>query len=268
MLRPFFLIACLAAMAGCNSHDTDGTVRGPDPLTTTLADTSWRLAAINGSGVTHPAAGATLTFNADGTGAGGNGSCNSFGTMVASDGSVLSFSPVIATERACFPETRMVAEEAYFDALQRTARFVSNDTGLTLFDAKGQELLHFERVETAAVETDLIGTRWSLGDLEGSPAFGLARIAFNENGELTGQGPCNSFAGDYRLGEGMSVEIMPRETTRCFCEDFDRERQFFDALRQVRKWRIDGERLLLQAGDATLMILEIEREAPKPLRGC
>lgn len=268
MLKPFFLIAGLALLPGCVGDDPATTARKPEPSVTALAGTAWRLAAINGSAVMRPAAGTTLNFDPGGSEAGGTGPCNSFGSTVETGGGALSFGPIIATERACFPDTRMFAEGAYFDALRRTVRFEADDTRLALFDGNGREVLSFKKFAAPAVETDLVGTRWSLGDLEGSPAFGLTHIAFDENGELGGQGPCNGFGGDYRLGAGMTVEIMPRKTTRCFCADFDRELQVLDALGRVENWRIDGERLLLGAGEETLMILEIEREAPEPLRGC
>jgi len=268
MLKSYFLIAGLALLTACTVEDQKEVAQDPGSSTIALAGTTWRLASINGSAVMRPAAGATLNFNDTGTEAGGTGTCNTFGTVVTSEGEALSFGPIIATERACLPDTRMLAEGAYFQALRQTARFETDGTSLALFDADGREVLGFETTGAAPVETDLVGTRWSLGDLEGTPAFGLAHIAFDENGELNGQGPCNGLAGDYRLGSGRTVEIMPRKTTRCFCDDFDRELQFLDALRRVENWRIDGERLLLGAGEATLMILEIEREAPEPLRDC
>ena len=268
MLKQFFLIAGLALLPGCTAEDQNDMTQNPEPSVTALAGTTWKLAALDGSAVMRPAAGTTLNFSADGSEAGGSGPCNSFGSTVESGDGALSFGPIVATERACFPDTRMMAEGAYFDALRRTVRFEADGARLVLFDAKGREVLGFEKVEVAVVETDLIGTRWSLGDLEGTPAFGLAHIAFGENGELGGQGPCNGFVGDYRLGAGRTVEITVGQTTRCFCNEFDRELQVLDALRRVETWRIDGERLLLGAGDETLMILEIEREAPEPLRGC
>ena len=271
MLKPFFAIAGILLLTGCemlDQMDRLAPVRDPDAPVPVFADTSWRLTAIDSQTVSRAGAGSTLTFGPQGDGATGTGPCNVFGATVEVDGTSLSFEPVFVTERACLPSTRMVAEEAYFRALREAATFEATPTDLWLFDATGEEVLRFAVAPTAPVQDGLIGTSWSLGDLEGSAAFGLAHLAFGENGELDGQGPCNTFAGDYRLGEGNAVEIMPRKTTRCFCGDFDREGQFLDALRRVRDWRIDGERLLLGADGTTLMILERARAAPIPLRGC
>jgi len=264
------LLAALVvfAMAGCNPPQDDQPDQTAQTVASILADTSWRLVAIGGERVSRAGAGATLNFNANASEAGGSGTCNTFGTRVLSEGTRIDFSPVIATERACLPQTRMLAEGAYFTALDQAMRFEVVGNELVLTGDKGEELLRFEGASAAPVEQELIGTRWSLGDLEGTPAFGLAHIAFGENGELAGQGPCNGIAGDYRLGTGRTTEIMPVKTTRCFCDEFDRENRFLDALRRVETWRIDGERLLLEAAGQTLMILEFERAAPTPLRGC
>jgi len=272
MLKSFasLLIAGILMVPGCETLDLQGSPPPENPAAraSVLAGTPWRLVAVGGEAMPRTGAGATLIFSRGGTVAAGTGPCNLFGTTIALDGASLSFQPVLATEQACLPPARMAQEDAYFRALEKVARFDATDTTLSLFDAAGIELLRFELAEDAPGTDTLIGTHWSLGELEGMPVLGLVHVAFEEEGELGGQGPCNTFAGTYRLGAGDVVEIMPRKTTRCFCDGFDREGQFLDALRRVRAWRIDGERLLLGAEGETLMILERERMAAAPLHGC
>jgi len=267
------LMAALMLLPGCEMLDTLD-LQGPPPpenpvaRASTLAGTSWRLKAVGGEAVPRAGAGATLTFSRSGTVAVGTGSCNIFGTNIALAEASLSFETVRATEQACLPPARMAQEDAYFRTLESVARFEATGTELILLGATGAELLRFEVAEMPLEGDTLIGTRWSLGNLEGTPVLGIAHIAFEQNGELSGQGPCNTFAGDYRLGEYNTVEIMPRKTTRCFCDGFDREDQFLSALRRVRDWRIDGERLVLGTQGATLMTLEHERMPAAPLPGC
>jgi putative lipoprotein len=100
-----------------------------------ISDIEWtveEIAGIEDLGDTAP----TLSIAQDGR-AGGHGGCNRFFATVAINGDEISFSEIGSTFMSC--ETMvMEIEQAYFAALQATARYRIEQGRLALLDAEGQ----------------------------------------------------------------------------------------------------------------------------------
>lgn len=106
----------------------------------------------------------------------------------------------------------------------------------------------------------LEGTLWLLGTLEGQltgPGAGARPLSLTLDAEarqVTGFSGCNPFSGRYqRDGEsaqGGALSFGPLAGTLKACEEGgELERRFLDALATVDAYRLDGDALILLAGD-------------------
>jgi putative lipoprotein len=93
-------------------------------------------------------------------------------------------------------------------------------------------------------------TRWALTEFAGE-TFGGAkantRVIFRANGKFSGFAFCNNMFSSYDGGDGK-LAIKPIGVTMRACidpADNDREQAFLKALRTVRAWRVEGDRLAL-----------------------
>ncbi|MEB3321883.1 MAG: META domain-containing protein [Synechococcaceae cyanobacterium] len=103
----------------------------------------------------------------------------------------------------------------------------------------------------------LRGTPWRLVALRGPslpaapvpPARPVGLVLAAEGERLSGSGGCNRLMGGFQL-EGNRLRIGPVATTRMACPppQMDLEQRYLGALEEVRRWRIQGRRLLLEDG--------------------
>ena len=101
----------------------------------------------------------------------------------------------------------------------------------------------------------LAGSEWRPTDIGGVevPADAEIFIQFGDEGKLQGHGGCNSFMGSYKT-DGESIEISPLGATLMACPEpvMERERRFFEALQNTRRFERDGTDLTLSDdADAT-----------------
>ncbi len=110
----------------------------------------------------------------------------------------------------------------------------------------------------------LIGTEWQLVQLGGRMLDSVNKAeteadggrftllftkaeasAENDGNNLYGIGACNRYLGSYTLGENRALTISDLATTRMMCPDIETEDAYFEALRSVTHYDMDGPMLLL-----------------------
>ncbi len=94
-------------------------------------------------------------------------------------------------------------------------------------------------------------TEWKLVELRGqsNPEFSAEPETFfftltEENG-LTGVGACNTFFGNYRIGDLDTLVISPMGMTQMACPNIELEDEFVKMLFEVNTYSIDGNHLTL-----------------------
>ena len=195
----------------------------------------------------------SIVFTEDGQVSGSAG-CNNFsGTyQVDPDGTLSIDSPLAVTMMFC--PRGMELEAAFLNSLQNAQSLGLNSEGrLEITYDSGQP--YEEKMIFGPGETELIGTQWLLvaqGD-PGSPDAlepGLLITAiFSEDGNITGSGGCNYYAGSFEVNENQ-ISIGPLATTASFCEESsDQEQAFLQAMEAAETISIIGQRLTLNYDD-------------------
>lgn len=95
-------------------------------------------------------------------------------------------------------------------------------------------------------------TSLSGGDLEMFDEE-LPFLHFTEKGVLRGFSGCNSFSGNFEIS-GTEINLSPGAMTRKACPG-EGESKFIDALKNVSKFQISSEKLILLNGTTELMTL-------------
>ncbi|MBQ3570181.1 MAG: META domain-containing protein [Methanocorpusculum sp.] len=161
--------------------------------------------------------GTSIIFSADGT-VNGHAPINSFGGSYTAFGSSLVLENLFMTEMAG-PAADMKAEDKFISALNNAAGFTVSNGQLILVDAKGKELLTFERHFEPAGE-------WVLN------ADSNVTIIFNGDGTITGQAPVNLYGGKYFIsGDSLTFsEGFDKTMMAGSAADMQAETAFFQAL--------------------------------------
>ncbi|MBQ9831628.1 MAG: META domain-containing protein, partial [Methanocorpusculum sp.] len=161
--------------------------------------------------------GTSIIFSADGT-VNGHAPINSFGGSYTAFGSSLVLENLFMTEMAG-PAADMKAEDKFISALNNAAGFTVSNGQLILVDAKGKELLTFERHFEPAGE-------WVL-DTDSN-----VTIIFNGDGTITGQAPVNLYGGKYFIsGDSLTFsEGFDKTMMAGSAADMQAESAFFQAL--------------------------------------
>lgn len=106
----------------------------------------------------------------------------------------------------------------------------------------------------------LAGPRWiatAIGGAASAPGV-VSDITFTTQGDAYGTGGCNRFRGGFTLQGADGVTFGQLASTMMACDGApgEQEGRFHAALAAVRRWRIEGEALLLlDAGGATVLRL-------------
>ena len=136
-----------------------------------------------------------------------------------------------------------------------TQYFVGENT-LTQLDIDGNfitgELADSYVLVKQSEDIPLVGTHWKLIEINGQAVTdesGNANepfITFNAEGQVFGNGGCNSFRGPYELGGGDRLSFpKPLAATMMMCLNMGTEDQFMRMFEQVDSYAIKGDMLSL-----------------------
>lgn len=101
------------------------------------------------------------------------------------------------------------------------------------------------------------GIVWQLREIDGEPFAADATIAFPEEGNVTGTGPCNS----YRASQSVPypwIAISDIAATRMACDDLDWEAVFFETLQAMTLVEVRNDVLLLTNSDGREMFFKAD----------
>jgi heat shock protein HslJ len=190
---------------------------------------------------------------------GGSAGCNRYFGNYELEGDQLRFtSPMGSTQMACEPPVTE-QEQRYLGLLAQTVSWQSDGDQLTLLDAQGRTILHYEAVEPGPLE----GTEWQAtginngkGGVVSTAHTSLVTAVFSE-GTLSGFGGCNSYNATYEI-EGDQITFGPAASTRKLCARpeglMEQEQQLFAALERVRAFSVTPGTLDLRDEDGSLQV--------------
>jgi heat shock protein HslJ len=234
----------LGFAAGCGGDD-DGGEEG-----SSLTGVPWILSGgldVGGWEAAPP----TATFTGD-TVAGFTG-CNRYTGGFTVDGDELELGMIASTQIACVPPADAVERE-YLAALERVARWRSEDDALVLLDDEGAELLRYLAASPAG---DWHASSIQTGTALASPLPGTEITArFADDGTLTGSAGCNRYRTTFTIDRGR-IEIAPAAATKKACNApagvMDQEAAYLAALPTAKSYRLEGASLALLRADGTFV---------------
>lgn len=104
----------------------------------------------------------------------------------------------------------------------------------------------------------LDGTEWLLSSIRGEEAIAGSKITLEfKEGTGGGYSGCNWYGGSYRL-DGTRLEFGDINATMRACTERElneQEARFHQALRQVTRYRIERERLILSSASGETLLL-------------
>ncbi|MFH1568569.1 MAG: META domain-containing protein, partial [Gemmatimonadota bacterium] len=292
MQRLAFLVVALGLVACGDddpvSSNGDGTrSEFASRVATKVAGRDWTLAAFAAGG-RYTAALAdrpiTLQLTDDGQVRGSAGCNTYFGTYQVVEAGTISISGLAGTEMACYPESVMAQEAAYLQALAAATGMSLSDGQLRLLQGSGDRFLLFAAAadgaapgndtggdSTAADTTTcescgqaasgLVGRLWvaryfeSGGGAEAVSDGVKITLSFGRDGRASGSAGCNQFSGRYRADDAGHLVVRDIAITEMYCqvpEVMEWENRFTALLGRADGFAVQGERLVLHAGDQAL----------------
>jgi heat shock protein HslJ len=200
--------------------------------------------------------GISIQFTSDGKVSGSSG-CNRYsGTYTVSGNNMQISSPLATTRMACAQDV-MDQENAYLKALGDVKSYAVSGDQLALKDGSNKALLVYK-----AQSQDLQGTSWNaVGYNNGKQAVtsvlaGTTLTAeFGKDGNLSGNGGCNTYSGPYKVN-GDQITIGPLISTMKACGEpagvMDQETQYLAALQSAATYQMEGNVLELRTKDGAL----------------
>jgi heat shock protein HslJ len=229
------------------------------PAELSLTSNPWALASFGGPDISLAAlegGSITLTFTPDGQ-ASGSAGCNSYTGSYEADGSQLKFGPLASTKRMC-PEGVMVLEQAFLDALGKTASYEISEGQLMLLDSAGQTLLTF----SAQAMTGIEGTGWTALSVNNgreavvSVVNGTEITATFDGQKVGGTAGCNRYSAGYTV-DGNKITIELPLSTMMMCAEpegiMEQEQAYLAALPQAATYEIRDGRLELRDANGALL---------------
>ena len=120
---------------------------------------------------------------------------------------------------------------------------------------------HDAEVQTTATSgTDLFDKEWKLTALNGEAITvdttfkrDPLLVFGKENNQVSGNGGCNGFGSSFELSGDDGIVISDITATQMACPNLDLEQRFFEVLKAVKSYRIEGHTLTLadENGGAT-----------------
>lgn len=252
IIKPTIVLAALVALT------TVLAACGTTGQAARLLDSTWELDELHGQDAIRNVL-VSMTFAKDDklTGTGG---CNRFvGSWKHSDSRNLDLTAGGSTRIAC-EKAIMTQEQAFFQALEDTARYRLDEDELELYNADGVEIAEFDRIRP----TELTRTQWQVvafnnGQQAVVPVLDDSTLLtmFDPDGTVSGQSGCNTFTGDYSRGSDSSMEIGELAQTLMACDQpiMDQETQFLAALKQADTYELGKGTLDLRAEDGSLLVM-------------
>lgn len=208
----------------------------------------------------------TLVFSADGNVNGSSG-CNNYSStyQAAQDGTLTITSPFAVTMMYC--PSGMDQESVYLAALESAqALGVTNEGRLQISYDSGQPF--DEKLVYAQGEMPLVGTQWLLvgyGDENTltpvEPGTTITAI-FSEDGNITGSGGCNYYAGSYEVNDDQ-MSIGPVATTGAICPvGSEQEQNYLTALGSAETFRLFGQGLSITYDDGRGILIYTSANLP------
>ena len=111
-------------------------------------------------------------------------------------------------------------------------------------------------------DVSLTGTKWRLVEIDGHDVISGSRasLSISREGRIGGNTSCNSMFGHVSV-DGNKMSFGTMGSTKMYCGGdgvMAQERLYFDKLKQVTTWRIEGERLYLSRGRKDVLIYEVD----------
>lgn len=100
-------------------------------------------------------------------------------------------------------------------------------------------------------------TTYRLTEFYGAAPSGVVTIRFPEEGRVTGDGPCNTYAA-FQTVPYPWIKIGAIASTRKACPDLDFETEYFDALRAATLAEVSGPVVILSNDAGQEMVFEAE----------
>ncbi|CAB4881644.1 unannotated protein [freshwater metagenome] len=187
------------------------------------------------------------TLNLEGGKVGGSNGCNMLIGAYKTDGDRLTFGELGSTLMACTGPGAAL-ERRVMAGLRETRRFTSEGGRLVLRDDQGRALLSY-RSPQPLTEGEWQASAIRTGDPVTSvlPATTLT-LRLRSDGKAEGSGGCNTFGGEYELGDG-ELRFGPLAATERACLDSAataQEQAYFSALEAARKFEQQGNTLTLR----------------------
>ena len=115
-------------------------------------------------------------------------------------------------------------------------------------------LLQCDKDETVAAY-GAGGQIWKLQEIDGQNLGAAATIRFSDNGQISGQAPCNTYTGVLNAPYPW-FEVRNLAATRRACPDLQAEGTFFAALTAMTQSEVSGDVLILRNEDGHEMIFK------------
>ncbi|MGD9628941.1 MAG: META domain-containing protein [Pyrinomonadaceae bacterium] len=224
--------------------------------------TKWKLVELNGRSIKNSPA--FIEFNADTKELSGNGTCNRFFGSFELSGRDFRTLGIGTTKRMCLGLKMTQTEAAFLKALADADRLEIKNDLLTL-SREDKPLMRFKNAgagDGRASTTSLNAHKWVLkriGAREIELGPDVPFLNFDaEKGSAGGNTGCNVFGGNY-AADGTSITFSQLISTMRACEADERmsiERGFLDGLQNAKHFEIKGDRLLIRAGNETVLEFE------------
>ncbi len=228
--------------------------------TDSLYGATWVLASyVDASGGTVPAlevASAAITFE-NGRAAGSVG-CNRISGPYQVNDNDITLGPFMMTMMAC-PEPQMTQEQAVTKAMADATTFEISGDQLLLKNAAGEVVVTL----TKDMPIALIGPEWTMtfynngkGGFQSAVIGLIVTATFSEDGHVSGTGGCNSYGGSFTI-EGNTISFGSIAATEKACMEegvMAQEAAYFQALGNVQRYRIEGDRLTFYGAGTTRMV--------------
>ena len=138
------------------------------------------------------------------------------------------------------------------DATQSTFYQVGENQLIQL-DMKGKKITGelANNYSLKKADNSIFGKSWALTTLDGAETLAKEPyIRFNEaESSFSGNGSCNGFFGNFKLLENNGIEFSEIAATKMACMNMKIEKQFFNLLREAKKYSVSNGILQLSSRD-------------------
>lgn len=240
-----------------------------------LVNSRWTLASFGeGDAETPVLSGTEVTLEFDDAGlAAGSGGCNTFSASYHQQDGEIAFGEIVTTERACTTAGVKDQEQHYYQALHSADQYQIDGDRLQIRYDSG--VLNFVNQNAAAVATStyegnqLEDTHWALvsygepGAEKPAVADAVPTLEFNDQGQASGSGGCNSFGASYSVsGDTLSFGQLTSTLMLCAGEDAgEQETEYFNALQNAGRFQLTGDSLTIWYEDGEKVLNFIPAEA-------